>query len=54
MPLLPTAGPIFGDRGFEVSARTDAASVRHIDDAAIAAVTNLYREIFRPAAPFSI
>jgi len=44
MPLLPTAGPILG-RGFEVSARTEAASVRHIDDAAIAAVTNLYREI---------
>jgi len=45
MPLLPTAGPIFGDHGFDFSARTGTAPVRRIDDAAIAAVTSLYREI---------
>jgi len=46
MPLLPTTGPVGGgDQGFDILARPEA-SVRHIDDAAIAAVTNLYREIF--------
>ena len=45
MPLLPTAGPVYGNQGFDASAHPEA-SVRHIDDAAIAAVTNLYREMF--------
>ena len=45
MPLLPTAGRVYGDQGFDISARPEG-SVRHIDDAAIAAVTNLYREVF--------
>ena len=46
MPLLPMVAPASGDQRFDTSARPDTASARRIDDAAIAAVTNLYREIF--------
>ena len=46
MPLLPTAAPVDGDQRFDMSARPEAALARHTDDAAIAAVTNLYREVF--------
>ena len=46
MPLLPMAAPVDGDQRFDMSAPPEAALVRHTDDAAIAAVTNLYREVF--------
>src|SRR5271155_1577255 len=45
MPLLPMAAPLRDDQWFDTSARTEATLARHIDNAAIAAVTNLYREI---------
>ena len=44
MPLLPTAAPIHGDQRVEASA-TPEMLAQKIDDAAISAVTNLYREI---------
>jgi SAM-dependent methyltransferase len=46
MPLLPIASPVNGDQQFDMSARHEAAFARHTDDAAIGAVTNLYREVF--------
>ena len=46
MPLLPMAGTVEGDQRFDTSARPEAGYARHTDDAAIAAVTNLYREVF--------
>src|SRR5215472_12774571 len=46
MPLLPMAGSVQGDPLFDTPARPEAALMRHIDDAAITAVTALYREIF--------
>ena len=45
MPLLPIVAPLPVDQWFDASAAPEAAPARHIDDAAIAAVTNLYREI---------
>src|SRR5215469_18455603 len=45
MPLLPTTAPTLGDQQLEALARAEALP-RQIDDAAISAVTNLYREIF--------
>src|SRR5262249_58217712 len=45
MALLPTAAPVNGDQQLDASAWPEALA-RDIDDAAISAVTNLYREIF--------
>ena len=45
MPLLPTIAPTHDDQQLEASARPEVFA-RQIDDAAISAVTNLYREIF--------
>ena len=46
MPLLPMAVPVDGDQRFDMSAPPEAALARLTDDAAIAAVTNLYRGVF--------
>jgi SAM-dependent methyltransferase len=45
MTLLPIAAPFFGDDWFDASAGFEAIPAQNIDDAAIAAVTNLHREI---------
>jgi len=45
MTLLPIAAAFLQDDWFEASAGSEAPSARHIDDAAIAAVTRLHREI---------
>jgi SAM-dependent methyltransferase len=45
MTLLPIAVSFYGDEWFDASAGFEATSARHIDDAAIAAVTRLHREI---------
>jgi hypothetical protein len=45
MTLLPIAAPFYGEDWFDASAGFEAVPAQHIDDAAIAAVTNLHREI---------
>jgi len=45
MTLLPIAASFLRDDWFEASAGSEATAARHIDDAAIAAVTRLHREI---------
>jgi len=45
MALLPMSAPTPATERFETSARPGPAPVRQIDDAAIAAITDLYREI---------
>ncbi len=45
MTLLPIAAPFYGDEWFDATAGSEAHPARHIDDAAIAAVTHLHREI---------
>jgi SAM-dependent methyltransferase len=45
MALLPMSAPAHVDEWFDASAGSGPASPRRIDDAAIAAVTDLYREI---------
>jgi SAM-dependent methyltransferase len=48
MPLLPKVAVLPADQWFDASAGPEAATDRHFDAAAIAAVTNLYREILPP------
>ncbi len=45
MALLPMTAPAHPDVRFDASAGPELAQARHIDDAAIAAITDLYREI---------
>ena len=45
MTLLPMAASVLQDDWFEASAGSEAPAARHIDDAAIAAVTCLHREV---------
>jgi SAM-dependent methyltransferase len=45
MTLLPIAAPFLQDDWLEASAGSEAPAARHIDDAAIAAVTRLHREV---------
>jgi SAM-dependent methyltransferase len=45
MTLLPIAATLLQDDWFEASAGSEAPAARHIDDAAIAAVTRLHREV---------
>jgi SAM-dependent methyltransferase len=48
MPLLPKVADLSEDQWFDISADPEVATGRPIDAAAIAAVTNLYREILPP------
>jgi SAM-dependent methyltransferase len=48
MALLPTTAPAHFDARVDAFAGADLARVRQIDDAAIAAITELYREILPP------
>ena len=48
MPLLPKVADLSEDLWFDISANPEVATGRPIDASAIAAVTNLYREILPP------
>src|SRR5262245_19723552 len=48
MALLPTTAAARPDVGLEASVGQDLAHARQIDATAIAAITNLYREILPP------
>jgi hypothetical protein len=45
LPILPIAAPASADESFGASGRQGSLHVSHIDDAALAAITDLYREI---------
>ena len=45
MTLLPIAASVLQDDWFEASGGSESPAARHIDDAAIAAVTRLHREV---------
>jgi SAM-dependent methyltransferase len=48
MALLPTTAPAHADARFDASVGADLACANQIDAAAIAAITDLYREILPP------
>jgi SAM-dependent methyltransferase len=48
MALLPIIGPAHADVHFDASVGSEFAYARQVDAAAIAAITNLYREILPP------
>ena len=48
MALLPMTAPAHSDARYDVSAGAELARASQIDAAAIAAITDLYREILPP------